>query len=185
MIKGVNLGNWLVLEKWMGPQLFAGTGAEDETQLCRELDDVTKQELFRAHRSSFITERDFAYLAEHGFDMVRIPVPFFIFGGYEPYVGCIEYLDRALDWAETHDLQVLIDLHTVPDGQNGFDNGGICGVCKWHKNPWTCRVRADRSRATCPPLPGPPGPLGHRSAQRAGFPGAVGHLRYSEALSAA
>jgi glucan 1,3-beta-glucosidase len=29
----------------------------------------------------------------------------------------------------------LIDLHTVPDGQNGFDNGGICGVCKWHKNP--------------------------------------------------
>jgi aryl-phospho-beta-D-glucosidase BglC (GH1 family) len=26
-------------------------------------------------------------------------------------------------------------VHTVPDGQNGFDNGGICGVCKWHKNP--------------------------------------------------
>jgi glucan 1,3-beta-glucosidase len=23
----------------------------------------------------------------------------------------------------------------VPDGQNGFDNGGMCGVCKWHKNP--------------------------------------------------
>jgi glucan 1,3-beta-glucosidase len=28
----------------------------------------------------------------------------------------------------------LIDLHTVPDSQNGFDNGGICGVCKWHQN---------------------------------------------------
>ena len=34
MIKGVNLGNWLVLEKWMSPDLFAGTEAEDETQLC-------------------------------------------------------------------------------------------------------------------------------------------------------
>ena len=33
MIKGVNLGNWLVLEKWMSPGLFAGTEAEDETQL--------------------------------------------------------------------------------------------------------------------------------------------------------
>ena len=32
MIKGVNLGNWLVLEKWMSPGLFAGTEAEDETQ---------------------------------------------------------------------------------------------------------------------------------------------------------
>ena len=26
-IKGVNLGNWLVLEKWMSPELFAGTTA--------------------------------------------------------------------------------------------------------------------------------------------------------------
>ena len=23
----------------------------------------------------------------------------------------------------------------MPDSQNGFDNGGMCGVCKWHKNP--------------------------------------------------
>ncbi len=29
-IKGVNLGNWLVLEKWMSPSLFAGTDAADE-----------------------------------------------------------------------------------------------------------------------------------------------------------
>ena len=28
-IKGVNLGNWLVLEKWMSPALFAGTTAEE------------------------------------------------------------------------------------------------------------------------------------------------------------
>jgi glucan 1,3-beta-glucosidase len=37
MIKGVNLGNWLVLEKWMSPELFAGTDAEDETHLCTQL----------------------------------------------------------------------------------------------------------------------------------------------------
>ena len=39
-IKGVNLGNWLVLEKWMSPALFDGTTAEDEyylpTQLSRD-----------------------------------------------------------------------------------------------------------------------------------------------------
>ena len=29
MVTGVNLGNWLVLEKWMSPDLFAGTSAED------------------------------------------------------------------------------------------------------------------------------------------------------------
>ena len=29
-IKGVNLGNWLVLEKWMSPALFSGKTAEDD-----------------------------------------------------------------------------------------------------------------------------------------------------------
>jgi glucan 1,3-beta-glucosidase len=135
MIKGVNLGNWLVLEKWMSPDLFAGTEAEDETQLCSDLSDVAKRERLTVHRDSYITERDFAYLANHGIGAVRIPVPFFIFGDYPPYIGCIEYLDRAFAWAETYNIKVLIDLHTVPDGQNGFDNGGLCGVCKWHKNP--------------------------------------------------
>lgn len=32
-VKGVNLGNWLVLEKWMSPGLFEGTTAEDEHNL--------------------------------------------------------------------------------------------------------------------------------------------------------
>ena len=36
-IRGVNLGNWLVLEKWMEPELFRGTTAEDETELCIQL----------------------------------------------------------------------------------------------------------------------------------------------------
>ncbi len=36
-LRGVNLGGWLVLEKWMTPSLFAGLKAEDETSYCREL----------------------------------------------------------------------------------------------------------------------------------------------------
>jgi glucan 1,3-beta-glucosidase len=84
MIKGVNLGNWLVLEKWMNPDLFAGTEAEDETQLCSDLEDVAKRERFKVHRDSYVTERDFAYLANHRIDAVRIPVPFFVFGDYPP-----------------------------------------------------------------------------------------------------
>ena len=36
-IKGVNLGNWLVLEKWMNPALFDGTTADDEYYLPTQL----------------------------------------------------------------------------------------------------------------------------------------------------
>ncbi|MBF2050569.1 MAG: cellulase family glycosylhydrolase [Elainella sp. C42_A2020_010] len=136
--KGVNLGNWLVLEKWMSPELFLledGTSVEDDYQLVRALSETVKRERYKVHRDSYITDRDFAYLAARGIDFVRIPIPFYIFGDYEPYIGCIDYLDKAFKWAERYKLKILIDLHTVPDSQNGFDNGGICGVCKFHKNP--------------------------------------------------
>ncbi len=70
-----------------------------------------------------------------GLDTVRIPVPFFIFGDVKPYIGCIEELDKAFAWAKRYGLKILIDLHTVPGGQNGFDNGGISGVCTWAQDP--------------------------------------------------
>lgn len=134
-IKGVNLGNWLVLEKWMSPALFEGTTAEDEYYLPRQLSKEVYEARIKIHRSEYITERDFVSIKAMGMEKVRIPVPYFIFGDREPFIGCMEELDKAFCWAEKYDLQILIDLHTAPEGQNGFDNGGICGVCKWSKNP--------------------------------------------------
>lgn len=134
-VKGVNLGNWLVLEKWMSPALFEGTTAEDEYYLPRQLSREVYEARIMIHRSEYITERDFVTIKAMGMEAVRIPVPYFIFGDREPFIGCIEELDKAFNWAEKYGLEILIDLHTAPMGQNGFDNGGICGVCKWSKYP--------------------------------------------------
>lgn len=134
-IKGTNLGNWLVLEKWMSPGIFDGTGAEDEIWLGRKLPADILSAKLKEHRDSYVSEEDFAFIAKRGLNLVRIPVPFFIFGDRPPYPGCVEYLDKAFDWAEKYGLKILIDLHTVPGSQNGYDNGGITGVCKWCKNP--------------------------------------------------
>ena len=119
----------------MLPELFAGTGAEDEVWLNRKMNPAELKEKMKKHRDTFITEGDFAFIKEQGIGLVRIPVPYFIFGDREPFNGCVEYLDKAFDWAEKYGLQVLIDLHTVPGSQNGYDNGGLTGVCKWCKNP--------------------------------------------------
>ncbi len=133
-IKGVNLGNWLVLEKWMDPSVFAGTDAQDETWLARSLEPEEFAARLKKHRDTYITEDDFKWIADHGLNLVRIPVPYFIFGDRAPFVGCIKYLDKAFEWAGKYGLKVLIDLHTSPGNQNGYDNGGLVGVCKWHKN---------------------------------------------------
>ena len=118
-VKGVNLGNWLVLEKWMSPALFDGTTAEDEYYLPRQLSKEVYEARIKIHRSEYITERDFVTIKSMGMEAVR----------------CTEELDKAFNWAEAYGLQILIDLHTAPLSQNGFDNGGISGVCKWAQNP--------------------------------------------------
>ncbi len=134
-IKGVNLGNWLVLEKWMSPNLYDGTTAADEYYLPRQLPKEVYEARIRTHRAEFVSERDFARMKAIGLNTVRIPVPYFIFGDREPFIGCIDELDKAFVWAEKYGLKILVDLHTTPMSQNGYDNGGISGVCKWAQLP--------------------------------------------------
>ena len=60
-LRGVNLGGWLVLERWMTPRLFAGTDAKDEYSFMQTPD---AKEKINKHRDTFITEDDFRWLAE-------------------------------------------------------------------------------------------------------------------------
>ena len=50
----------------------------------------------------------------------------------DPYVpGAWPYLLRALGWARTHGLHVILDLHGAPGSQNGYDNSGRRGTASW------------------------------------------------------
>lgn len=129
-MRGVNLGNWLVLEKWMGASPLSTAACEDERGLIDEMPAGELELALEMHRRSYITEADFAWLASAGVDLVRIPVPYFVFGT-ESHKPCIEHLDHAFAWAERQGIDVLIDLHTVPLSQNGFDNGGYLALCAW------------------------------------------------------
>lgn len=143
-IRGVNLGNWLVLEYWMDNEVFRGVEHKDldETNFCLCLGNQKIQRL-KEHRDTYITLEDFKAIKEMGLNTVRIPIPHWIFGDCDPYVGCIEYLDKGMEWARETGLKVLIDLHTAPGCQNGFDNGGIIGQIAWH----TKKEYVDRSIA--------------------------------------
>ena len=134
-IRGVNLGNWLVLERWMTPGLFRASGEADEIWMHRTMPSDALDRLLRRHRETYVTLDDFRAIAAHGCNLVRIPVPYFIFGDVPGHPGCVGFLDRAFDWANATGLKVLIDLHTVPGSQNGYDNGGLTGVCRWRRSP--------------------------------------------------
>lgn len=131
-LSGVNLGGWLVLEPWITPSLFRGqaNSAVDEFTFCDEAGSERMRAL-RQHHKAWITRHDFQWLAEHGFQAVRIPVGYWIFGDVPPYVGSIRYLDKAFAWAEEYGLKVLICLHGAPGSQNGKMHSGRQGAATW------------------------------------------------------
>lgn len=127
-LRGVNLGGWLVLEKWITPYLFEGVDALDEYHLM-QIPGMAKR--VTKHRKSFMTEADFRWMAKHGINAVRIPVGYWILDGDDPYTPAIKHLDWAIDMAEKYDLQVIIDLHGAKGSQNGHNHSG-----RLHRRDW-------------------------------------------------
>ncbi len=129
-IRGVNLGGWLVLEKWMTPEIFRGL-ATDEYSLCERADESVRAKL-TTHRDTFITKDDFIWLADHGVSAVRLPIGYWVFGDADPYLPTIEYVDKAFDWADATGIKILLDMHGAPASQNGKDHSGQIGTAGWH-----------------------------------------------------
>lgn len=117
-LHGVNLSGWLVLEPWVTPSLFAGTGAFTELELAGSIEPGRYRDMIERHRETFVDERDFARIAARGFDAVRLQVPWFVFGEDGPMpgpsAGCIGYVDAAFDWAEAAGVSVLLDVAVAP-----------------------------------------------------------------------
>jgi glucan 1,3-beta-glucosidase len=131
-IRGVNLGGWFVLEMWMRPALFEGVSGPDETVFS--LEKKNAEDLLRDHRDAFITEEDIRYLKNVGINCVRLPLPWWFLGEH-PYIRSVEKIDQVVGWFEKYEMPFLLDLHTAPGCQNGFDNGGITGKIDWPKDP--------------------------------------------------
>ena len=138
-IHGVNLSGWFIPETWVSPSLFAATGAANEVELQRALGPAVYSERLRHHFETFITEDDFRRIAAIGFNSVRIPVPWHVFGAQEDALAnipAIDYVDRAIEWAEKYELSVLLSLATVPGGQGDSNESPTTpeSTADWHSS---------------------------------------------------
>jgi glucan 1,3-beta-glucosidase len=133
-IHGVNLGGWLVLEKWIKPGLFTGTSAQDEYTLCQTLGKAQATARLQAHRETWITADDFAWMKARGINSVRLPVGYWVAEENPPFITGRESLELAFRLAKTNGMTVLLDLHGVPGSQNGWDHSGRQGELGWHKS---------------------------------------------------
>ncbi|KAL7421647.1 hypothetical protein Q5752_003416 [Cryptotrichosporon argae] len=142
-VRGVNLGGWLILENWMMPSLFEVSPLDeytvnDEWTYCQILGKAECLSRLETHWDTWVTEEDFARFANYSLNTVRIPIGYWAWTeleDYEPYVqGQLSYLERALNWATKYGLDVMMDLHGLPGGQNGQDNQGYKGPIEFQNN---------------------------------------------------
>lgn len=120
-LHGVNLTGWLTLEAWVTPTLFADSGALDESALIGSIGRDEYRRRLEAHRSGFVRQADFNQIAARGFNAVRLPVPWYVFGSDGPrpgpFVGCLAQVDDAFDWADEIGLKIVVDLAITPGAE--------------------------------------------------------------------
>ncbi len=122
--RGVNIGGWLVAEKWMTRGLFQGVEGEGERAIGRELLLEEAETRIHEHRRSFITETDFVRIKQLGIDFVRLPFGYWLFEAGEGYTSGEEHLRDALAWTKKHGLGIVLDFHGLQGSQNGRDHSG-------------------------------------------------------------
>lgn len=126
--EGVNLGGWLLVERWMTPALFKGTNAKDEYSLMKTKEGPLRM---KDHRDTFITEEDWKWLATHNVTHVRLPVGYWVLEDDAPYKNASNHLDWAFAMAEKYGIQILLDLHALKGSQNGTVHSGKAGPIQW------------------------------------------------------
>jgi len=134
LLKGTNLGNWLVPEGYMFK--FKDTSSPRMIgQVITELVGPEEAEKFwTAYYETYITEGDIRLIRSRGFNHIRVPFNFrLVMDETGPKALKPEFfrlMDRLLGWCEKENLYVVFDMHCAPGGQTG-DN-----IDDSHGFPW-------------------------------------------------
>ncbi|KAK0545423.1 hypothetical protein OC846_005683 [Tilletia horrida] len=130
-VYGVNLGTWLLLERWLNEDAFVamcGPGAFDEFH-CTQTLGANAVSALQDHYNTWITESDFDEMQKLGINTVRVTLGFWalipVVAG-EAYVnaGQMDQLKKALGWLNTRNMRAIISIHGLPGSQSGDQSTG-------------------------------------------------------------
>jgi len=140
ILRGTNLGNWLVPEGYMfhfdgGPQ----SPREIETLVNELIGPTEAAKFWHNYREAYISRKDIDFIAKAGLNTIRIPFhyKFFEAGNDEGFA----LLDRVIGWAREDGLYVVLDMHCAPGGQTGANIDDSWGY------PWLYEDEASQQHA--------------------------------------
>lgn len=123
LLKGINLGNWLLPEGYMFKFEAASSPRLIETVLNQLVGEGETERFWDAYRDRYIAREDIQFIKRAGFNSVRVPFNYrlFVTRSRPQRLAGVGYqlLDRVIRWCEEAGLYVILDMHAAPGGQTG------------------------------------------------------------------
>lgn len=145
VLKGVNLGNWLLWETWMGfvPEYTHDWAYYDTLQvLLDRFGEEKTAEIVKTYEDNFITEEDISQIEKLGFNCVRVPFWYrnfmtedlkWLSENHDDNKG-FQKLDWLISTCEKYGIYVMLDLHGAPGGQSKNHCTGKAGRNELYEN---------------------------------------------------
>lgn len=148
LLKGTNLGGWLLQEYWMCPVTGDGnieqwSNAETLQVLEERFGKEQAQELIDEYQDNWITEQDIKNIAQTGCNVIRVPFWYrnfmkdangtWLTEQIEDNPG-IQRLDWVIEMAQKYGIYVILDMHGCPGGQSYNHSTGSARTCELFEN---------------------------------------------------
>ncbi|MEN6384134.1 MAG: cellulase family glycosylhydrolase [Phycisphaerales bacterium] len=136
ILKGTNLGHWLMMETWM--MHFYDEKIRDqymfELNLQQRFGTKEKDRLMDLFRSNWIIDRDFEIIKSFNMNCVRLPFYYQLLeddnNPMQLKADAFRWLDYAVNTAEKNGLYTILCLHGAAGGQSTM---GHCGREDYNK----------------------------------------------------
>ncbi len=123
LLRGINLGNWLVPEGYMFKFKKAVSPRLIYTAFEQLLGPEEAQKFWTEFRERYITAKDIHFIKSLGLNSIRVPFNYRLFiADDEPdriRTENFKYLDSVIAWCKTEGIFVILDMHCAPGGQTG------------------------------------------------------------------
>lgn len=123
LLRGINLGNWLVPEGYMFHFQHASSPRLIHQVIAELVGPDAAREFWTSYLDNYITRDDIFFIKRLGFNSVRVPFNFKLFLCEDHPEHALStgfaMLDRVIAWCREAGLWVILDMHCAPGGQTG------------------------------------------------------------------
>src|SRR4030095_8946473 len=123
LLKGINLGNWLLPEGSMFNFKTANSPRMIQSVVNELIGEDEARRFWTAFRENYITREDIRFIKQSGFNSVRVPFSYRLFvseSDQQKLEGPgYKLLDQVVNWCKQEGLSVVLDMHGAPGGQTG------------------------------------------------------------------